>query len=175
MTKSELIQRVAYGQTPLTTRDVELAVNVMLEHMAACLAAGGRIEIRGFGTFSLRYRPARLARNPRTEAAISLPARYAPHFKPGKALRERVDRPIPDARGDSGGGHMVLREARISCRNYAVTISRPQRLSMGHCTLARVESRARALGDTQYWGTAGLRRGLNRNASATLSDTLAAF
>ena len=76
----------------------------MLEHMAACLAAGGRIEIHGFGSFSLRYRPVRPARNPRTGAAISLPVRYAPHFKPGKARRERVDRPIPDTHGDTGDG-----------------------------------------------------------------------
>ena len=104
MTKSQLIQRIAHRQALLAPRDVELSVNVMLEHMAACLAAGRRIEIRAFGSFSLRYRPARPARNPWIGAAISLPARYAPHFKPGKALRERVDRPIPDAHGDSGGG-----------------------------------------------------------------------
>ena len=97
MTKSQLIQRIAHTQPLLAPRDVEHSVNVMLEHMAAWLAAGGRIEIRGFGTFSLRHRPARSARNPRSGAAISLPARYAPHFKPGKALRERVDRPIPEA------------------------------------------------------------------------------
>ena len=103
MTKSELIQRIAYGQAPLATRDVALAVNVVLEHMAACLAAGGRIDIRGFGRFSLRYRPVRPARNPRTGVAFSLPASYAPHFKPGNALRERVDQPIPDAHGDSAG------------------------------------------------------------------------
>ena len=104
MTKSQLIQRIAHTQPLLSARDVEHSVNVMLEHMAACLAAGGRIEIRGFGTFSLRHRPARSARNPRTGAAISLPARYAPHFKPGKALRERVDRATPDEHEDSDSG-----------------------------------------------------------------------
>ena len=60
---------------------------MMLEHMAACLSGGGRIEIRGFGSFSLRFRRARLGRNPRTGAPVSLPGRYAPYFKPGKNLR----------------------------------------------------------------------------------------
>ena len=87
----------------LAGRDVELAVNVMLEHMTACLAKGGRIEIRGFGSFSLHYRRARAARNPKTGASIALPARYAPHFKPGKVLRERVDGASREAHGDWGG------------------------------------------------------------------------
>ena len=104
MTKSQLIERIAHAQPLLAARDVELAVNMMIKHMAAPLAAGGRIEIRGFGSFSMRDRPARVARNPRTGVAISLPARYAPHFKPGKALRERVDRPIRDKHGGSGVG-----------------------------------------------------------------------
>ena len=103
MTKSQLIQRIAHRQSLLAVRDVELAVNGMLEHMTACLAAGGRIEIRGFGSFSLHYRPARAARNPRTGTPIVLVARYAPHFRPGKALRERVNRLPPDLPGNSGG------------------------------------------------------------------------
>ena len=65
-------------------------------------AAGGRIEVRGFGSFSLHFRPARAARNPRTGTPIVLPARYAPYFRPGKALRERVDRLSPEVIGDSG-------------------------------------------------------------------------
>ena len=72
-------------------RDVALAVNMMLEHMATCLAGGGRIEIRGFGSFSLRLRRARVGRNPRTGTPVSLPARYAPYFKPGKELRARLN------------------------------------------------------------------------------------
>ena len=92
MTKSELIERIAQTQSHLVERDVALAVNMMLEHMAACLSGGGRIEIRGFGSFSLRFRRARLGRNPRTGAPVSLPARYAPYFKPGKNLRERLNR-----------------------------------------------------------------------------------
>ena len=96
MTKSELIQRIAQTQSHLVEQDVALAVNLMLEHMSACLAAGGRIEIRGFGSFSLRFRRARVGRNPRTGTPVSLPARYAPCFKPGKQLRERLNR-APDS------------------------------------------------------------------------------
>ena len=92
MTRAELIQWIAQSQSHVVERDVELAVKVMLDHMAACLAGGGRIEIRGFGSFSLRFRPARVGRNPRTGTPVSLPARYAVYFKPGQRLRERVDR-----------------------------------------------------------------------------------
>ena len=92
MTKTELIHRIAQNQPQLVERDVELAVKMMLDHMTAHLADGGRIEIRGFGSFSLRFRRARVGRNPRTGTAVSLPARYAVYFKPGMKLRERVDR-----------------------------------------------------------------------------------
>ena len=92
MTKSELIQRIAQTQSHLGERDVALAVNMMLEHMTVCLAGGGRIEIRGFGSFSVRFRRARVGRNPRTGTPVSLPARYAPNFKPGKRMRERLNR-----------------------------------------------------------------------------------
>lgn len=91
MTKSELIERIAQKQVQLAYRDVELAVKTILEHMAQRLASGDRIEIRGFGSFSLHYRPGRVGRNPKTGAPVSLPAKYVPHFKPGKQLRERVD------------------------------------------------------------------------------------
>lgn len=91
MTKSELIEVLARKQTQLAYRDVELAVKTMLEHMAQTLASGERIEIRGFGSFSLHYRPPRLGRNPKTGEAVALSAKYVPHFKPGKELRERVD------------------------------------------------------------------------------------
>jgi integration host factor subunit beta len=93
MTKSELIERIARKQSHLGEGDVALAVHTILEQMTACLAAdGGRIEIRGFGSFSLRFRPARVARNPRTGSAVALPARHAAYFKPGSKLRERVNR-----------------------------------------------------------------------------------
>ena len=91
MTKSELIERISQKQSQLVHRDVELAVKAILEHMAECLAGGGRIEIRGFGSFSLHFRSGRVGRNPKTGAPVSLPAKYVPHFKPGKKLRERVN------------------------------------------------------------------------------------
>ena len=74
MTKSELIHRIAQNQLLLVERDVELAVKMMLDHMTEHLADGGRIEIRGFGSFSLRFRRARVGRNPSTGTAVSLPA-----------------------------------------------------------------------------------------------------
>ena len=92
MTKSELIHRIARKQSQLVERDVELAVKMMLDQMVESLAGGGRIEIRGFGSFSLRFRRARIGRNPRTGTPVSVPAKYTPHYKPGKELRERVDR-----------------------------------------------------------------------------------
>ena len=99
MTKSELIERIAQQQSQLVHRDVELAVKAILEHMAECLAGGGRIEIRGFGSFSLHFRSGRVGRNPKTGAPVSLPAKYVPHFKPGKKLRERVNREMGPALG----------------------------------------------------------------------------
>ena len=92
MTKSELIHRIAQKQSQLVERDVEIAVKMMLDQMAQCLAGGGRIEIRGFGSFTLRFRRARVERNPRTGTLVSLPARHATYFRPGMKLRERVNR-----------------------------------------------------------------------------------
>ena len=89
MTKSELIEALVRKQSQLSYRDVELAVKTMLEHMTQTLASGERIEIRGFGSFSLHYRPPRVGRNPKSGDPVSLPAKYVPHFKPGKELRER--------------------------------------------------------------------------------------
>ena len=91
MTKSELIELLAAKQKHLPTKDVELAVKQVLEIMGDALAEGNRIEIRGFGSFSLHYRPARQGRNPKTGDAVALSGKYVPHFKPGKELRERVD------------------------------------------------------------------------------------
>lgn len=91
MTKSELIQCLAATQPQLDQRDVELAVKGLLERMSRALQAGERIEVRGFGSFSLHHRPARLGRNPKTGVSVQVPDRRVPHFKPGKELRERVD------------------------------------------------------------------------------------
>jgi integration host factor subunit beta len=95
MTKSELIESIARKQSHLAYRDVELAVKGMLEQMSRSLSGGERIEIRGFGSFSLHFRPPRVGRNPKTGESVSLPGKYVPHFKPGKELRERVDRTQP--------------------------------------------------------------------------------
>jgi integration host factor subunit beta len=91
MTKSELIEAIAARQTQLSTKDVELAVKTILEHMSQSLSSGGRIEIRGFGSFSLHYREPRRGRNPKTGDTVQLAGKYVPHFKPGKDLRERVN------------------------------------------------------------------------------------
>jgi integration host factor subunit beta len=90
MTKSELIALLSAKQPQLDYRDVELAVKELIEHMSAALAAGERIEVRGFGSFSLHYRPPRVGRNPKTGAAVRVPDKHVPHFKPGKELKERV-------------------------------------------------------------------------------------
>lgn len=91
MTKSELIDQLAEFQRHLAHLDVELAVKSVLEQMSTALAEGDRIEIRGFGSFSLHYRAPRMGRNPKTGESVALPGKHVPHFKPGKALRERVD------------------------------------------------------------------------------------
>ena len=91
MTKSELIESLARKQSHLAYKDVELAVKSLLEQMSQALATGSRIEIRGFGSFSLHFRPPRVGRNPKTGESVTLPGKHVPHFKPGKELRERVD------------------------------------------------------------------------------------
>lgn len=90
MTKSELIERLSQKQNYLSPKDVEFAVKSLIEEMALTLAQGGRIEVRGFGSFSLHFRPPRMGRNPKTGDAVPLTGKYVPHFKPGKELRERV-------------------------------------------------------------------------------------
>ena len=91
MTKSELIDHIAGKQTQLSSKDVELAIKAILENMSQVLSGGGRIEIRGFGSFSLHYRVPRVGRNPKTGTPVALSGKYVPHFKPGKELRDRVN------------------------------------------------------------------------------------
>lgn len=91
MTKSELIEALARKQSHLAYRDVELAVKGLLETMSQSLSSGERIEIRGFGSFNLHYRPPRMGRNPKSGSPVVLRGKYVPHFKPGKELRERVN------------------------------------------------------------------------------------
>lgn len=91
MTKSELIEVIASQQPHLAHKDVELAVKYILERMSGALSGGERIEIRGFGSFSLHFREPRTGRNPKTGEPVALPGKHVPHFKPGKELRDRVN------------------------------------------------------------------------------------
>jgi len=91
MTKSELIARLAERFPQLVAKDADFAVKMMLDAMSEALAKGDRIEIRGFGSFALNYRPPRTGRNPKSGDRVSVPEKYVPHFKAGKELRERVD------------------------------------------------------------------------------------
>ena len=91
MTKSELIEQLSEQQIDLPYKDVELAVKRIFEGMTNALASGERIEIRGFGSFSLRYRLPRIGRNPKNGESVTLLGKHVPHFKPGKELRLRVD------------------------------------------------------------------------------------
>ena len=100
MTKSELIEILSQRQAHLKADDVDLAVKSLLEMMGGALATGERIEVRGFGSFSLHFRPPRTGRNPKTGDAVALAGKHVPHFKPGKELRERVSGVTPvDAEG----------------------------------------------------------------------------
>ena len=94
MTRSDLIRNIDKLQSQLSTKDVELAVKLMIDHMAETLSDGERIEIRGFGSFSLHYREPRQGRNPKTGDSVELEGKHVPHFKPGKELRERVNRSL---------------------------------------------------------------------------------
>lgn len=108
MTKSELIERIAARQPQLSIKDVELAVKTILEDMSEALATGGRIEIRGFGSFSLHFRAPRTGRNPKTGESVDLQGKYVPHFKPGKELRDRVNESLQH---DAAQPLAVLRDA----------------------------------------------------------------
>ncbi|WP_371378944.1 integration host factor subunit beta [Thalassotalea aquiviva] len=91
MTKSELIENLIDKLDHLSARDVEVAIKEIIEMMSNTLESGDRIEIRGFGSFSLHYRAPRVGRNPKTGESVELSGKYVPHFKPGKELRERVN------------------------------------------------------------------------------------
>ena len=91
MTKSDLIARLAERFPQLVAKDADYAVKMILDAMSEALAKGDRIEIRGFGSFSLNYRPPRVGRNPKSGDKVSVPEKWVPHFKAGKELRERVD------------------------------------------------------------------------------------
>ena len=94
MTKSKLIEILLQEQSHLKLEDVELAVKTILDLMSQSLADGERIEIRGFGSFCLHYRPPRIGRNPKSGEPVTLSEKHVPHFKPGKQLRERVNNQV---------------------------------------------------------------------------------
>ncbi len=92
MTKSDLIARLAERFPDLVAKDADFAVKMILDALSEALVKGDRIEIRGFGSFSLNYRPPRVGRNPKSGDKVSVPEKWVPHFKAGKELRERVDK-----------------------------------------------------------------------------------
>ena len=96
MTRSDLVEELAARFGQLTQRDAELAVKTILDAVSDALVRGHRIEVRGFGSFSVTHRPPRLGRNPRSGAAVHIPPKRVPHFKPGKALREAVAQLPPE-------------------------------------------------------------------------------
>src|SRR5690606_20201666 len=100
MTKSERIEILTLRQAHLEADDDDLTMQSMLAMIGSSLAQGERIEIRGFGSFSLHYRPPRTGRNPKAGEAVALPGKHVPHFKPGKELRERVADAMPRAAED---------------------------------------------------------------------------
>jgi len=91
MTKSELVDIISETQGEITRREAEVVVNTIFSAIADALTAGDRVELRGFGSFTIKRRNARTGRNPKTGESVSVPAKVVPHFKPGKELRERVD------------------------------------------------------------------------------------
>ena len=95
MTRSDLVEALAERFGQLTHRDAEFAVKALLEAMSDSLARGHRIELRGFGSFTISHRPTRMGRNPRSGEQVAIPEKRVPHFKPGKALREEVDQGTP--------------------------------------------------------------------------------
>ena len=92
MTKSELITQLSDKFSQLVHKDAELSVKTIIDSLDNTLCKGGRVEIRGFGSFSLNHRPARLGRNPKTGEKVNVPEKFVPHFKPGKELKIKVDK-----------------------------------------------------------------------------------
>jgi integration host factor subunit beta len=92
MTKSELITLLSDKFSQLVHKDAELSVKTIIDSLGNALSKGGRVEIRGFGSFSLNHRPARLGRNPKTGEKVNVPEKFVPHFKPGKELKIKVDK-----------------------------------------------------------------------------------
>lgn len=100
MTRSDLVEELASRFSQLTHRDAEFAVKAILDAMSDALVRGHRIEIRGFGSFSISRRSPRLGRNPRSGESVQIPEKRVPHFKPGKAMREAVDSRTPEIKAN---------------------------------------------------------------------------
>lgn len=96
LSKSLLIEQLAAKSKHMALKDVELGVKIILESMVDTMAQGRRVEVRGFGSFSLHYHKPRIGRNPKTGDPVSLQGKYVPHFKPGKEMRERVNASMAD-------------------------------------------------------------------------------
>jgi integration host factor subunit beta len=114
MTNSQLIEKIAKKQPHLPYKDVELSVKTLIEQMAQKLSTGNRIEIRGFGSFSLHFRPPRIGRNPKTGEAVALSGKYVPHFKPGKELREKVNNTFSSANEETQPAQIIAQHAQQS-------------------------------------------------------------
>ena len=89
--KKDLIELISKNQNQLPQRDIDLAIKTIINSMLESLASGKRIEIRGFGSFALRYRKSRIGRNPKSGETVEIAERYVPHFKPGKKLKQKVN------------------------------------------------------------------------------------
>ncbi|MEN9886883.1 MAG: hypothetical protein RL758_1461 [Pseudomonadota bacterium] len=105
MTRSDIVQALAEKFGQLTHRDAEFAVKTILDAMSEALSRGHRIEIRGFGSFSINRRSPRMGRNPRSGESVAIPEKRVPHFKPGKALREDVDKSASPVKAGSANKH----------------------------------------------------------------------
>jgi integration host factor subunit beta len=129
MTRSDLVVALAERFAQLTQRDTEFAVKTMLDAMSDALARGHRIEIRGFGSFSINRRPPRLGRNPRSGEQVPIPEKLVPHFKPGKAMREGVDTQVPLELVE-GDGAAARRRSAAAATDEA-TATPPRRAGRG--------------------------------------------
>lgn len=125
LTKSELVARIARDHPDLEPSAVDYAVGALLDRMAAGLAGGERVEIRGFGSLSLRHRPARAGRNPKTGDAVQVAAKWATHFKPGANLRARVNRAAKAAAADKPARKKPPRKKPAKSAGPAKSVAKP--------------------------------------------------
>ncbi len=141
MIKSELIQKIANANPHLFHRDIEKIVNVLFEEIVSAMARGDRVELRGFGAFTVKHRAPRTGRNPRTGTTVSVGEKFVPFFKTGKELRERLnDKPISGAKA----GRKAKKPAVIGATTASAatpvgvgsTVRMPSDLSAGRATFS---------------------------------------